>query len=52
MQLAAAYTLLDISSVEPSTVLSQLSQWLQTTTSDIPKSLRLEIASLVVSEQF
>ena len=52
VQFAAAYTLLDLSSIEHSTVLSQLSQWLQATTSDVPKSLRSEIASLVVSEQF
>jgi len=52
VQFAAAYTLLDLSSIEHSTVLSKLSQWLQATTSDVPKNLRSEIASLVVSEQF
>ena len=52
VQLASAYTLLDVSSTEPEIVAAKLSQWLRQTTFDVPNDLRSRITSLASQEQF
>lgn len=50
VQFSAAYTLLDIASIDPENVSNKLAQWIKQTNTDVPGDLQAKITSMTSKE--